>query len=100
MNIQKQILYQKFSEKLIMSGAEQFIKQFDLQPHPEGGWYKQTYKSEEFISAKALPGRFNGDRAFSTAIYFLLDKGDFRLFTKLKVMNAGTFIQEMRCMFM
>lgn len=67
-----------------MSKAEQLIKQFHLEPHPEGGWYKQTYKSREFIPAAALPDRFDGGRVFSTAIYFLLQKGDFSAFHKIK----------------
>lgn len=68
----------------IMSKAEQIIQQFGLQPHPEGGWYRQTYKSKEMIAADALPERFRGDRAFSTAIYFLLEKGNFSAFHKIK----------------
>jgi predicted cupin superfamily sugar epimerase len=67
-----------------MSLVEKLIKQFGLQSHPEGGWYKQTYKSNEFISATALPERFNDDRVFSTAIYFLLEKGNFSAFHKIK----------------
>lgn len=67
-----------------MSKAEHFIKQYDLQPHPEGGWYKQTYKSKELIPSAALPDRFDGERVFSTAIYFLLEKGNFSAFHKIK----------------
>lgn len=62
----------------------QLIQQYNLQPHPEGGWYKQTYKSSESIRAEALPERFGGDRPFSTAIYFLLEKGDFSAFHRIK----------------
>ncbi len=67
-----------------MSTVDRLIKQFNLQPHPEGGWYSQTYKSNEQVNAKALPGRFGADRFFSTAIYFLLDKGNFSAFHKIK----------------
>jgi uncharacterized protein len=62
----------------------QLIKQFNLQPHPEGGWYKETYKSNETIASNALPQRFLGSRAFSTAIYFLLEKGNFSAFHRIK----------------
>ncbi len=64
--------------------AEQLIQQYNLQPHPEGGWYKETYKSNEQIAGVALPGRFGGDRAFSTAIYFLLERGNFSAFHRIK----------------
>lgn len=67
-----------------MTTVTQLIKQFNLQPHPEGGWYKETYKSKEEIAANALPQRFSGSRAFSTAIYFLLEKGNFSAFHRIK----------------
>jgi predicted cupin superfamily sugar epimerase len=67
-----------------MLTAPQLIQQYDLQPHPEGGWYKETYRSGEYISGDALPERFAGNRAFSTAIYFLLEQGNFSAFHKIK----------------
>ena len=67
-----------------MTKVDQLIRQFNLKQHPEGGWYTQTYKSNEVLSAAALPLRFNGDRTFSTAIYFLLEKGNFSAFHKIK----------------
>lgn len=47
-----------------------------LVKHPEGGWYRETYRSEDIIQGTALPDRFTGDRSVSTAIYFLLQSGD------------------------
>lgn len=67
-----------------MLTARQLIQQYALQPHPEGGWYKETYKSNEAIPGTALPERFGNDRAFSTAIYFLLEKGNFSAFHRIK----------------
>jgi len=67
-----------------MLSAKQIIQQYNLQPHPEGGWYKETYRSTEFIIAAALPKRFGGNRAFSTAIYFLLEQGNFSAFHRIK----------------
>jgi uncharacterized protein len=64
--------------------VQQLIQQYNLQPHPEGGWYKETYKSTEYISGNALPERFDGSRAFSTAIYFLLEQGNFSAFHRIK----------------
>jgi uncharacterized protein len=60
------------------------IRYYSLQPHPEGGWYKQTYKSNENIPVAALPESFGGDRPFSTAIYFLLEQGNFSAFHRIK----------------
>ncbi|NLP12659.1 cupin domain-containing protein [bacterium] len=58
-----------------MKTAEYWIEQLQLQPHPEGGWFREIYRSSEHIEAKALPKRFSGPRCFSTSIYFLLRKG-------------------------
>ncbi len=45
-------------------------------PHPEGGWFREVYRSHERIVQDALPERFDGSRTFSTAIYFLLNAGE------------------------
>jgi predicted cupin superfamily sugar epimerase len=58
--------------------AQNYIKTLALLPHPEGGYYKETYRSEEKIS---LP---QGERNYSTAIYFLLEEGNFSAFHKIK----------------
>jgi predicted cupin superfamily sugar epimerase len=49
-----------------MTSAQQIIDILQLERHPEGGWYKQTFRDEE---------RTDG-RAHSTAIYYLLEGGD------------------------
>lgn len=47
--------------------------QLKLKPHPaEGGYYLETYRSEESLPEEALPGRYHGSRHCSTAIYYLL----------------------------
>jgi len=72
------------NEKFEMTKPQQLIKQFNLQPHPEGGYYKETYRSAEIIPVKVLDKRFKGDRNFSTAIYFLLEQGNFSAFHKIQ----------------
>lgn len=71
--------------------CRQLIQHYELQPHPEGGWYKETYKSSEYISEAALPGRFRGARAFSTAIYFLLEQGNFSAFHRIRADECWHF---------
>lgn len=51
--------------------AAQLRQQLNLQPHPEGGYYRQTFRSAIELEAP------QGPRAASTAIYFLLEQGDF-----------------------
>lgn len=64
--------------------AKYWIEKLGLQAHPEGGFFKETYRSAESISSKSLPERFQGDRSFSTSIYFLLRSQDRSLFHRIK----------------
>jgi predicted cupin superfamily sugar epimerase len=64
--------------------ARQWIKYLGLAPHPEGGWYRETYRSSETIARASLPARFDGDRAFATAIYYLLESGDFSALHRIR----------------
>jgi predicted cupin superfamily sugar epimerase len=64
--------------------AQALVNKFEMLPHPEGGWYKETYRSEEQINGNALPERFSEKRSFSTAIYFLMEKGNFSGFHRIK----------------
>lgn len=80
-----------------MRDAQYWIRKLGLEPHPEGGYFRQTYKSELKIAAegqKSHPcaenagrvGQLYGDapRAASTAIYFLLEKGNFSVLHRLR----------------
>src|SRR5258706_10334212 len=67
-----------------MKPAEYWIDHLHLQPHPEGGFYRETYRSGETIPQTGLPARFPGPRSFSTAIYFLLRSQDRSLFHRIK----------------
>jgi predicted cupin superfamily sugar epimerase len=47
-----------------VSEADDLIRRLGLQPHPEGGHFRETFRDT------------NPDRAHSTAIYFLLKRGE------------------------
>lgn len=66
------------------SKAKYWIDQLDLKPHPEGGHYKEVFRSEEIYKKEHLPERFGGDRSFSTSIYYLLQKGEKSAFHRIK----------------
>jgi predicted cupin superfamily sugar epimerase len=51
------------------------VAQLKLTPHPEGGYFRETYRASETTEGAALPRRFGGERSISTAIYFLLEAG-------------------------
>ena len=67
-----------------MKGARYWIDRLGLVRHPEGGYYRETYRSRESIAANHLPERFGGDRFFSTAIYFLLPGDEFSAFHSIR----------------
>lgn len=62
--------------------ASFWIDRLNLQPHPEGGFFRQTYKSQVSLPRNALPHA--GRRSASTAIYFLLDGKNFSAFHRLR----------------
>ncbi len=55
--------------------VQELIKQLDLKPHPEGGFFKEKYRSIE---------RTNGDKSLMTSIYFLLTSEHVSHFHRIK----------------
>jgi predicted cupin superfamily sugar epimerase len=64
--------------------AKYWIKKLKLEPHPEGGFYRRTYKADLVLRREALPPQFTARRAASTAIYFLLEGKSFSAFHRLR----------------
>jgi hypothetical protein len=56
----------------------------NLSPHIEGGFFKETYRSDETVSAKELPERYSGGRFFGAAIYYMITSGTFSAMHRLK----------------
>lgn len=57
-----------------------YIKNLNLQPHPEGGFFKETYRSNLELELSD----FDGKRNASTGIYYLLPYGHFSAFHRIK----------------
>jgi len=53
--------------------AQQLIEQLQLLPHPEGGYFREVFRSELQVHSAAV----NGVRSATTDIYFLLSEGQF-----------------------
>jgi uncharacterized protein len=66
------------------NNAKHWIEKLRLEPHPEGGYFRQTYRSDVTIAREALPPEFGGARAASTAIYFLLEGENFSALHRLR----------------
>ena len=66
-----------------MIDAQYWIAHLALKPHPEGGFFRESYRSSVVIPDSALPATFRGPRSASTAIYFLLSGEDFSALHRL-----------------
>ena len=64
--------------------AKYWIDRLGLIAHPEGGFYRETYRSAIVMGKEALPPEFGGARDASTAIYFLLSGDDFSALHRLR----------------
>jgi len=60
------------------------IQALELQPHPEGGFFRETYRAKHEINPEALPGSYAGSRNIATSIYFLLTTNAFSSFHMIK----------------
>lgn len=64
--------------------AQYYVSRLGLEPHPEGGYYKRTFESEEQTSDQELSVQFEGTRKLYTSIYFLLGSKDISHLHRLK----------------
>ncbi len=55
---------------------EQLVERLGLERHPEGGYFRETYRAQEVLTREARPGRRSGARACATAILYLLPYGE------------------------
>ncbi|CAB3779382.1 cupin domain-containing protein [Paraburkholderia fynbosensis] len=54
------------------ASRDELIRRFDLKPHPEGGFFNETYRSAQRV---IRDGGSTQNRSASTAIYYLLCDG-------------------------
>lgn len=63
---------------------EYWIGKLQLQPHPEGGYFKRIYTAEEEIPKVDSFEKFCGTRKLASSIHYLLPSDDFSAFHQLK----------------
>ena len=61
----------------MLQEVQKWIDRLDLQPHPEGGFFKETYRSELELAAEDMGMSASGSRNLCTGIYYLLSGEDF-----------------------
>lgn len=69
----------------MQTSAQYWIEKLNLSKHPEGGYYKRTFCSFLTMNTNfASQETDDGKRASMTAIYYLIDHGNFSAFHRLK----------------
>jgi predicted cupin superfamily sugar epimerase len=63
-----------------MKNAQYWVENIGMLEHPEGGYFKETYRAEGAFT----PEGFSGERNFATSIYFLLEKDNISHFHRIK----------------
>lgn len=64
--------------------ADYWIQSLNMKPHPEGGYFTETYRSQNTLDQHCLPKSISGERNFATSIFFLLQQGDVSAFHRLQ----------------
>ncbi|MGB0166607.1 MAG: cupin domain-containing protein [Luteibaculum sp.] len=64
---------------------KELVKRFELEPHPEGGFFKESYRSSQLVNTSGLANfPEEQQRNVSTGIYFLLTAANFSAFHKIR----------------
>ncbi|SON60915.1 hypothetical protein MSIMFI_02416 [Mycobacterium simulans] len=58
-----------------MTKLPEWVRALDLSPHPEGGWFREMWRSDLIVGQSALPSDYTSPRSAATAILFLLMPG-------------------------
>jgi len=70
------VYHEEKQNDIPIKDAKYWIRKLNLKKHPEGGYFKETFRSNGIIRADHLPDRYPGNRTFLTSIYFLLESND------------------------
>ncbi|KAH8505482.1 hypothetical protein H0E87_012642 [Populus deltoides] len=75
-----------------MVTTSEIVNKLNLQPHPEGGFYSETFRDTSVVlSSSQLPSEYKVDRAVSTSIYFLLPSGNVSLLHRIPCAETWHF---------
>jgi predicted cupin superfamily sugar epimerase len=64
--------------------VRRIVERFELVPHPEGGYFREVYRSRTSIRHPGIPPGARAERAAGTLIYFLLSGKDFSAFHRVR----------------
>jgi hypothetical protein len=64
--------------------VKRIVERFRLEPHPEGGYFREVYRSSMNIEHPGMPAGNRAPRSAGTLIYFLLSGQDFSAFHRVR----------------
>ena len=64
--------------------ARRIVERFGMTPHPEGGWFREVWRSPLAVEHSAIPAGHANRRCGGTLIYFLLSGNDFSAFHRVR----------------
>jgi predicted cupin superfamily sugar epimerase len=64
--------------------VKRIVEQFRLEPHPEGGYFREVYRSRMQFDHPSIPEGSDARRSAGTLIYFLLSGRDFSAFHRVR----------------
>ena len=64
--------------------AAWWVRALGLTRHPEGGFYRETYRADELVPRAGLPERYDGPRCLCTSILFFLPRGEVSALHRLR----------------
>jgi predicted cupin superfamily sugar epimerase len=64
--------------------VKRIVERFELVPHPEGGYFREIYRSPMTLKHPNISAGENSERAAGTLIYFLLSGDDFSAFHRVQ----------------
>ena len=72
------------------------VQAFNMEPHIEGGWFKEVWKASNTIPHEALGGAYSGARAAASSTYFYFIPVNHLLGIQFYPTSCGCITQEVR----
>lgn len=76
-------------ENEVQNSASYWIHRLNMTPHPEGGYFKEVYRSEMKVKKEGT----EVERSAMTSIYYLLENESFSAFHRIKSPESWYFHQ-------
>jgi predicted cupin superfamily sugar epimerase len=71
-------------DRLMQETVKRIVERFELRPHPEGGYFREVYRSALSVDHPGVEPPHGARRSAGTQIYFLLATNDFSAFHRVR----------------